>query len=1657
MDGSDSPSLEVGFIIDTGGSFSELAQLERVMGSAEAKIVAEAANIERATGSMVQVGGATASISAFGNAATRELQKVNREKATTEKIGEALVRQLEREAGAFGKTRDQMRDAKVEAIALTAAQQGNIDLADRLAAASRARAQAAEAAADAEAQAAARAQAAMQAEATAIREAQQAYQMFQGVAAQRMATYRHQQAAEAESARSAQTLIDKAERLRASIDPVTAAQQRYNREMAEARALRVAGAITFDEYVGKLRMEQAALDASGGALGRHTKNAMGNRMAMHGASYQVQDFITQVSMGANPVNAFAVQGAQLAGQFSNIEGKAGNLARFFMGPWGLAITAGMMLSPFVAKLFEMNDALGDAVDKLKKDAKETEATARAKELFRRTQEGVTAAIRAGTEATKQSIEADRTSGEQANLKAQRDLRDITIIREKTAALLAQERAALGAANATNFGAAGGAGAGMAQVVYSGRVADLLKLEKENADAAREAQTRLQVTRVDLAKEAATRMADPMQKIKTMYADQAAAATRNAHAQIKVGKELTHAQGVQLARQLAQIERNRDAKLQLEQEAQQAARRTSTAMDQSGRNITLSQGRSIAEGVGAHITNAQRDRQTQERLYAKYVAYKSGNGPWAALAAKPGTSFHELGQAIDVAKTQGMTLRKLVDAFRAAGVKVVEKLDEGSHFHIAWAKVGAAAKEQTAAASEAAHEVKEAARVAAQQVTEAQNYAVGLYGETEKIGQTAEQIKMIEIAAAAAKAPTKELRDAIFAAGDAWQVATRMEEFGQINLADMVKVPSFEEFMPKTDPIAEQMKSVLDNLADIADQASVTGDALANAFGAPGEAIGSLLANLADYQVERQRLGDEVMKGNMKQATADKALGALQARNTGQAIAGIKGLFKEHSTAYKVMGAVEKAHALLQLVNTVRSIALDSTKTASSIANSGARAMADGVAAVAKAIASLPFPANIAAGAATIAALAAIGVSVAGGLGGGGSKPAPTNTGTGTVFGDPSAKSDSIKNAIDALRQVDTLTNTYARQMASSLRSIESQIGGIASLVVRAGDVNASAGVTEGFKMSTIGSVLSKIPLIGGILGGLFGSTTTVTGSGLSAGPQSVGNIMNGGFEAQYYSDIRRRSRFLGITTGTSNSTRYTDADGGLETQFALLLRQFNDAIVAAAGPLGSATSEIQDRLNGFVINLGRIDLKDLSGAEIQEKLSAVFGAAADNMANAAFPGLQQFQKVGEGAFETLVRVASTVEAVSGTLDLLGQSASRMSIAAKLGLADQFESVSALNDAAAAYFQTFYSKEEQAAAKTAQLANVFASLNLTMPATLASFRQMVEAQDLTSAAGQETYATLLKLAPAFAELQTSMEGVKSAADIASERLDLQRQLLQLQGDTAALRALDLAKVDVSNRALQQQIWAMQDGQEAAKAADELRKAWTSVGDSIMDEVKRIRGLTGVAGGGSFASLQAQFNAANVAARGGDMDAAKSLPQLSQALLTAAAAAARSRQELDRIQAQTAASLEATYGIIGALGAAASTAVNSSAAMVSSAGTNQAATTPSNDNARMDSLAEAFDRVHEELVGMRSEQVRGFSTVGGNTGRLVRKWDDVTSESGGLALSMVATGSGSKKPVVTPTPIPSKDNTYANSDGARANGTAFASTLLDIEQQITALGG
>ena len=412
----------------------------------------------------------------------------------------------------------------------------------------------------------------------------------------------------------------------------------------------------------------------------------------------------------------------------------------------------------------------------------------------------------------------------------------------------------------------------------------------------------------------------------------------------------------------------------------------------------------------------------------------------------------------------------------------------------------------------------------------------------------------------------------------------------------------------------------------------------------------------------------------------------------------KQFFKEESKGYKVLSAAEKAFTVFKLVQGAKRFAIEMgfiTKetgayvagslskkaaelgfTAFTVVQKGIQAAASGVAALASSMAGLPFPLNIAAFAATGALLASIGLNLSGGGKASGSF-APTNEGTGTVFGDPTAQSESIKKSIDLLAENSDVTLPLTAAMLRSLQNIENNIGGLANLLIRnAGGSKLLEGVNVGFIQNSIGSSITKgfdafnkmtfgladtltlglFSSVGKLLGGLFGKKVTVKGQGLYGGSQQLSDVLSDGFSLYEYVDIQTKKKTLGVTTSKKNSTQYSKASQELENQFTLIFKGFNDAILAAAPILDRNTNEVAAKLNDFVINIGKINLQGLSGEEIQEKLNAVFSAEADRMAQAALGGLEDFQKVGEGYFETVTRVASSIEMASVYTDRLNVSA-----------------------------------------------------------------------------------------------------------------------------------------------------------------------------------------------------------------------------------------------------------------------------------------------------------------------------------------------------------------------------------------------------------------
>lgn len=418
---------------------------------------------------------------------------------------------------------------------------------------------------------------------------------------------------------------------------------------------------------------------------------------------------------------------------------------------------------------------------------------------------------------------------------------------------------------------------------------------------------------------------------------------------------------------------------------------------------------------------------------------------------------------------------------------------------------------------------------------------------------------------------------------------------------------------------------------------------------------------------------------------------------GQSLTLAKSFFKEESKGYKLISGLEKAYQasviafkLWEKKDQVQTLAMSIAgyvkDGAAFIASAASKAAAQmglntllGTQAVLTQGSGDPYTAfgRMAAMAAIVTGL---GIAVGSVSGGGGSESAPTsNQGTGTVFGGKvDDKSESIVKAMEILADNSELGLPISSAMLASLRNIESSLSGVANLIIR-GEVgtglansvntNSSLGIVGDNLVkldSKVTSILSlgldKITgldvggfagnLLSSVIGGIFGKkSSSVTGQGLVGSSQSLGSILDGGINLSEYADVATTKKSW-FGSKTNYSTKYGEADKGIKDQFNLIFSNMYDSILGASSILGKDLNGVSDKLKSYIVNIGKIDVKGLSGTEIQEKLEAVFGAEADKIAQYAVTGLEDFQKVGEGYYETLVRVASGVETAGYYTDRL---------------------------------------------------------------------------------------------------------------------------------------------------------------------------------------------------------------------------------------------------------------------------------------------------------------------------------------------------------------------------------------------------------------------
>ena len=456
-------------------------------------------------------------------------------------------------------------------------------------------------------------------------------------------------------------------------------------------------------------------------------------------------------------------------------------------------------------------------------------------------------------------------------------------------------------------------------------------------------------------------------------------------------------------------------------------------------------------------------------------------------------------------------------------------------------------------------------------------------------------------------------------------------------------------------------------------------------------------------------------------------------------------------------------------------------------------------------------------AAMAAIVAGLGVAI-GGVGGGVplSQQRQEKQGTGSVLGDSAAKSESISKSLDLIEGATFQGLGISTDMLVALRSIDSNIGNFASLVVRTtgaqGDFGKefeSAGWASdiGVKFGgegIMGRVWSKI------LGTVFGGKTSVEDTGIAIDPISLAEVLGGKLNASQYADIKKDGGWLGRD---KYSTKLEGLGEDGNQQFSLILSSLYESVFEAGKMLDLNAGEFATKLQSFVVDIGKISFKDMKSDEIQKELEAIFSKVGDDLAGFGVDGLSAFQQVGEGYLETLTRVATGYQTVNAVTESLGMTFGALgfeSIAARERLIDLAGGLEEFTSSAEQFLSDFYTEKEQADALRARLQPTLDKFGIQTGAddSLEQFREVVKNLKLATADGAQDFATLMAVMPAFKQL-ADFDKAKF-----EERLELQDQLDELTLSSAQLLLKQRDALDASNRSLFDQVKAAERAREIA---------------------------------------------------------------------------------------------------------------------------------------------------------------------------------------------------------------------------------------------------
>lgn len=521
--------------------------------------------------------------------------------------------------------------------------------------------------------------------------------------------------------------------------------------------------------------------------------------------------------------------------------------------------------------------------------------------------------------------------------------------------------------------------------------------------------------------------------------------------------------------------------------------------------------------------------------------------------------------------------------------------------------------------------------------------------------------------------------------------------------------------------------------------------------------------------------------------------------------------------------------------------------------------------------------------------------------------------TGTLLGNANAKSDSIAKALSDMGDNGASLLDVNHGMYQALLDIKTGISGSAAGFARQSlGGNAEMGINTGtsFNKNLLG-LGSAASVVGGIFGGevggfldsivasvskaIYNKKTSIIDSGIQIlGGTLADAIESGTIGAMNYAEVKTTKKFLGLTTSSKVKTETSDLNEEFKRQFADVFGSAGDALQEASKAFGANFDASK-----LMIDATKLSLKGLEGDALTKEIESFFSSTLDKWAVSLVDSLGQFQEVGEGAFETMIRLAGETNTFVNYANQLGLKFKETGLNAVIvtqSLADMAGGFDQLNSGMASYYENFFLETEKSQKGLATIGKALGDVGISLPKTREEFRALVERLDLTKEAEQKQFAALMNVNQAFAQLvpatkaasdatteladqqralseklfdmtattaqkqQAALDAALSAenkaiqqqindienlnaaksaqASIDAEAYSLETQRLTLLGDTNALRERELANINPANQAKQKEIWALEDAKAAAETAAQAQEDMAQAARDSAEEQKRL---------------------------------------------------------------------------------------------------------------------------------------------------------------------------------------------------------------------------